>query len=146
MTRDDEARAALDALYPVAEKQPQRIRTPSDRPLADVSLDNLMAGRLGRADIGITADGLRTQAEVARLAGRTRLAENFERGAELVDVPDDLVLAAYELLRPGRAKAAQDLIDMAARLRRDHGAAKIADFIEEAARVYETRGLFRKRY
>ena len=44
------------------------------------------------------------QAEIARAAGRPTLARNFERAAELVDVPQDVILQLYELLRPGRAK------------------------------------------
>ena len=86
------------------------------------------------------------QAEVARLAGRETLARNFERGAELVDAPDDLILAVYELLRPGRAASQNELFEMARRLRDDNGAERIADLIDEAAKIYERRGLFRKRF
>ena len=41
------------------------------------------------------------------------LAANFERAAELVDVPQDVVMAVYELLRPGRAKDKAPLLDAA---------------------------------
>ncbi len=141
-----EGNRALTALYPVGEKQPERLRTPTGRPLADVNLENLLAGRLAIEDIGITADALQLQAEVAHLAGRPRLAENFLRGAELVAIPDALLLEAYELLRPGRAKSAAELIAMAERLRSDHGAERVAALIEEAAAVYEKRDLFRRRF
>ena len=50
----------------------------------------------------------------ARRAG-TQLAENLERAAELAAVPDDLLLAVYTALRPGRATAAE-LEEWAARL------------------------------
>jgi propanediol dehydratase small subunit len=63
-----------------------------------------------------------------------------------VAVPQDLVMRAYELLRPGRATAAAELKDLAAVFRRDHGAERIARFIEEAADVYAARGLFAKRF
>ncbi len=142
----DDRRRRLDALYPVGEKRAEAVRTRSGRPIADITLAAVVGGRLGIADIGISAAGLKTQAEVARLAGRETLARNFERGAELVDVPDDLILAVYELLRPGRAASRNELFEMARRLRVDHGAERIADLIDEAAEVYERRGLFRKRF
>jgi propanediol dehydratase small subunit len=43
---------------------------------------------------------LRLQAGIARDAGRDRLALNFERAADLVAVPQDLILKTYEMLRP----------------------------------------------
>src|SRR3990170_658916 len=94
----DDRRRRLDALYPVGEKRAEAIRTRSGRPIADITLAAVVGGRLGIVDIGISAEGLKVQAEVARLAGRETLARNFERGAELVDVPDDPILAVYELL------------------------------------------------
>ena len=142
----DERKQRLDALYPVGEKRTDTVRSRSGRPLADISLQNILSGELNIDDIGISADGLRTQAEIARLAGRETLAHNFERAAELVTVPDGLLIEVYELLRPGRAKDAQVMRDMARRLRRDYDAERIAGLIEEAAEVYERRGLFKKRF
>jgi propanediol dehydratase small subunit len=142
----DERKQRLDALYPVGEKRTDTVRSRSGRPLVDISLQNILSGELNIDDIGISADGLRTQAEIARLAGRETLARNFERAAELVTVPDGLLIEVYELLRPGRAKDAQIMRDMARRLRRDFDAERIADLIEEAAEVYERRDLFRKRF
>lgn len=136
----------LSDLYPVGEKQPQRLRTPGGQPFDALTLENLLAGRIAAGEFAITAETLRLQAEVARAAGRTKLADNFERAAELVSVPQDLILQTYELLRPGRAKAKDELLAAAARLRRDFAAERIAAFIEEAAAVYERRGLFRRRY
>ena len=105
-----------------------------------------MSGQLDQGDITITADSLRLQAEVARAAGRDCLAENFERGADLVAVPDDVMLETYELLRPGRATSARELLNAAQSFRDTYGAERIARFIEEAAEVYERRGLFRRRF
>jgi propanediol dehydratase small subunit len=136
----------LDADYPVAEKRPDLVRTAGGSALGDLTVDNLTSGRLGQADMTITAESLLLQANVARAAGRACLAQNFERGAELVAVPDDIMLATYELLRPGRAKRAQDLRDAAQALRQDYGAERIAALLEEAAEVYEKRGLFRRRF
>ncbi len=142
----DERKQRLDALYPVGEKRTDTVRSRSGRPLVDISLQNILSGELNIDDIGISADGLRTQAEIARLAGRETLARNFERAAELVTVPDGLLIEVYELLRPGRVKDAQVMRDMARRLRRDYDAERIAGLIEEAAEVYERRGLFKKRF
>jgi propanediol dehydratase small subunit len=94
----------------------------------------------------ITPDALRQQAEIARAAGRPTLARNFERAAELVDVPQDVILRIYELLRPGRAKGKADLLEAAQLLRGTYKAEGMARFVEEAAAVYERRGLFSKRF
>jgi propanediol dehydratase small subunit len=136
----------VDATYPVAEKRPDLVTTTKGTPLGEMNVENLMAGKVDQADIRITAEGLRLQAAVARGAGRACLAENFERGAELVAVPDDVMLATYELLRPGRARNGDELRGAAARMRADYGAERIACFLEEAAAVYEKRGLFRRRF
>ena len=146
MTRGPDTGADPDALYPVGEKVPERVTTRRGRPLSQLTLENLEAAQVDHGDLGITAEGLRHQARVARAAGRPCLARNFERGAELVGVPDDLILEVYELLRPGRAKEPAELARMAFRLRREHGAERIAALVEEAAEVYQRRGLFRSRY
>jgi propanediol dehydratase small subunit len=142
----EERKQRLDALYPVGEMRTEEVRSRSGRPLADISLQRVLNGELDIDDIGISADGLRTQAEIARLAGRETLARNFERAAELVTVPNGLLIEVYELLRPGRAADAAILRDMAQRLRREYDAERIAGLIDEAAEVYERRGLFKKRY
>ena len=56
------------------------------------------------------------------------------------------VMEIYELLRPGRTTSKDSLLDVAQRLRNKQDAPLLADFVEEAARFYEKRGLFRKRY
>lgn len=142
----EERKQRLAALYPVGEKRAEMLRSRNGRPLAEISLQNVVNGELGIDDIGISAEGLRLQAEIARLAGRETLARNFERAAELVAVPNDLLIEVYELLRPGRAKDAQVLCDMARRLREEYDAERIAGLIEEAAEVYQRRGLFKKRF
>ena len=94
-------------------------------------------------DLRIDAGALRQQAAIARAAGRPTLARNLERGADLVAVPQDVIMRVYDLLRPGRAR----LEGRAARRRRASCArttapATVAAFVEEAAEVYERRGLF----
>jgi propanediol dehydratase small subunit len=97
-------------------------------------------------DLRITPEALLAQAEIARDAGRPTLAENFERAAELVNVPQDVIMQVYELLRPGRAKTKQQLLDAARMLREEHAASRMAAFVEEAAATYDERGLFTFRF
>jgi len=135
----------LEMLYPVGEKQPDRVRSHTGRPLADLTLDKLLSGEVGMVDFRITAEGLRLQAEIAERAGRPHLAQNLRRGAEMVALPDELILEIYEQLRPGRAHSAAELQATAERLRRDYGAETTAQLIEEAAMAYERRGVFERR-
>jgi propanediol dehydratase small subunit len=132
--------------YPISEKRPDLVRALSGKPLGEITLDAVVAGEITMADLAINAEALRRQAEIARASGRPTLAQNFERAADLVAVPQDVVMKAYELLRPGRSSSKDDILDMAARLRRDYGAERIAAFMEEAALVYEKRGLFKSRF
>ena len=143
---DDEKPDNLDAIYPVGEKQPDLIQTRNGHPLRDLTLDNLLTGNVAASDFRITAEGLRLQAEVAEKAGRSNLAQNLRRGAELVEIPDTVLLEFYELLRPGRAQNADKLRAAANQLRDSYGAKETASLIEEAALVYERRGVFQRRF
>ncbi len=107
--------------------------TPEER------LDAVRAGAVTMADFRITADTLRRQAGVARAHGNPQLAENFERAAELVPLPDEQVMALYELLRPRRATAAE--LEAAAAGLEASGAPRNAALVREAAAVYARRGL-----
>jgi propanediol dehydratase small subunit len=137
--------AKLEDLYPVGEKQPDQVRTPSGRTLPELTLANLLAGSVTAADFGITAEGLRLQAAIAEQAGRPNLAANLRRGAEMVAMPDDVILEIYEQLRPGRTHSAAALRATAEHVRRTYGAEQTAQLIEEAAAVYERRGVFSRR-
>jgi propanediol dehydratase small subunit len=137
--------AARD-LYPLSEKAPEKAVSASGLPLSELTLDAVVSERIGAADIRISADVLRLQARIARDAGRDRLALNLERAAELVSVPQDLILDTYEMLRPGRISDSRLLTERAEMLRRDYGAHMIAALIDEAVAVYERRNLFRRRY
>ena len=132
--------------YPLAEKRPDLVRTRTGKKLEDLTLGALEAGSVALEDLRITPEALRQQAEIALAAGRPTLARNFERASELVDVPQDVILGIYELLRPGRAKGKADLLEAARLLRETYKAEQMAAFIEEAAQVYERRGLFSKRF
>jgi len=132
--------------YPLAEKRPEIVKTKAGKGIEDITLDCVLSDQVTLEDLRITGRALRQQAEIARAAGRPTLAQNFERGAELVDVPQDIIMRTYELLRPGRAKSKDELLAAAKELRDVHGANAVAAFIEEAAEVYERRALFKQRY
>lgn len=139
-------RTLTTADYPLAETCPERISGKRGRTLDDITLAAVLAGDVTMPDLQITAQTLHGQAAIAADAGRPTLALNFARAAELVDVPQDLIMSTYELLRPGRARTRQDLLDRATLLREVHSAPAIADFIDEAAEIYERRGLFTRRF
>jgi propanediol dehydratase small subunit len=133
-------------LYPISEKAPEAAVSASGMPLDRLTLDAVATGEVGAADIRISADVLRLQAGIARAAGRDRLALNLERAAELVAVPEDLILRTYEMLRPGRVSDPEELSAHAEMLRREFNAHAIAALIDEAVAVYRRRNLFRRRY
>jgi propanediol dehydratase small subunit len=136
----------LDVLYPLDEKQPEKLLSRSGRPFASLSFEAVADGTLDQGEFAITAKALHLQAEVARAAGRESVARNFERAAELVDIPQETVMEIYEWLRPGRLASEAALREKADFLRREYGAERIATMLEEAATIYERRGLFRPRY
>ena len=132
--------------YPLAEKRPDVVETKAGKTLDDITLDGVLSDRVTLQDLRITGRALRQQAQIANAAGRPTLAANFERGAELVDVPQEVIMRIYELLRPGRAGSKEELLVGAKELREVYGAEGVAAFIEEAADVYERRSLYKKRY
>jgi propanediol dehydratase small subunit len=125
--------------YPLGVRRPELVRTPTGTPLVEVTLEAARAGRLSGAELRATPDTLRLQADVARAAGRTQLAENLERAAELAALPDGELLEIYTALRPRRSTA-NELESWAARL--DGELAPLtAAFVREAAAVYAKRNL-----
>jgi propanediol dehydratase small subunit len=115
------------------------VTTPSGLGQSEVTLEALRAGRLDPDDLRATAETIRRQAAVALAAGRTQLAENLMRAAELATVPAERVLELYTALRPRRSTAAQ-LAALADELEQ-HSAPRNAGFVREALAVYERRGL-----
>lgn len=140
----DEKLGAQD--YPLAERRRDLVRGRRGKSLEQLNLEALESGEVILEDLRITAQALELQAEIARTANRSKLAENFERASELVDVPQDYLMEIYELLRPGRARNKAALLDVAQNLRLTYQAVRMAKFIEEAAEVYQARGLFASRF
>ena len=97
-------------------------------------LDSIHEGRTTIEDLRIRPGALARQAEIARGAHRTQLAENFLRAAELVAVPENEILEIYNALRPGRATR-ERLLALAARLESEYAAMRCAALVREAAEL-----------
>lgn len=131
------ARAGV-ADYPLANKHPEWVKTATGKTLDDLTLENVLNGRVTAQDVRITPEILRIQADIARAAGRGLLAMNFERAAELTAVPDERVLEIYNSLRPYRSTK-QELLAIADELDSRYKATICAGFIREAAELYVQR-------
>ena len=108
----------------------------------EISVDDIRQGNITQDDIRIHPDTLEHQAQVAENNGNPQLASNFRRAAELTRLSDEEVLRLYEALRPGRSSA-KELRDIAVELA-SRGVLINAEFIAQAADVYERRGLCKK--
>lgn len=125
--------------YPLGQRRPSSVTTPAGLPLDNVTLQGMREGRLASEDLRATPETLRRQAAVADAVGRTALAENLERAAELAAIPSETILEIYTALRPRRSSA-DELEAWAARLD-EEGAPRTAAFVREASEVYARRGL-----
>ena len=132
---------AADAVsgYPLGQKRPEAVTTPSGLPLDNVTVESMRAGRLAWEDLRATPETLRRQAAVAEAVGRKALAENLERAAELAAIPSETILHVYTALRPHRST--EDELEAWAAKLEDAGAPLSATVVREAAEVYARRGL-----
>ena len=89
--------------YPLGEHEKEKITSRTGKKLTDITLDEVMKNRVSADDIKISKEVLKAQGQVAREAGNDPMEKNFERAAELVDVPDDVILKMYDKLRPNRS-------------------------------------------
>ncbi len=93
--------------YPLATRCPEKIRTPGGKPLTDITLENVLAGRVGPQDVRISQQTLEYQAQIAEQMQRHAVARNFRRAAELIAIPDARILEIYNALRPFRSSFAE---------------------------------------
>lgn len=128
--------------YPLGSRRPDLVRTPSGLGLDELTLDAVRAGEIGSEDLRATPETLRRQSAVALAAGRTQLADNLARAAELASVPSATILEIYTALRPHRSSA-EELEAWAERLESELEAPLCASFVREAAAAAADRGLLR---
>jgi propanediol dehydratase small subunit len=122
--------------YPLGSERPDLVTTPSGLPLEELTLHG---EQVVGAELRATPETLRLQADVAAAAGRSQLADNLRRAAELAPLPDETILEIYTALRPRRSSRAE-LEAWASRLE-SLEAPLTAAFVRDAMRVYGARGL-----
>ncbi len=131
------------AEFPLAERRPDLVTTPTGKPLTAITLEAVLAGEITADEIRISPHTLELQARVAEAAGRAALARALRRAAELTALPDNEIMATYEALRP-RRETREGLLALADRLEQAYGAPLNAALVREAAAVYERRGLLKE--
>jgi propanediol dehydratase small subunit len=125
--------------YPLAASGRDAVRTASGKTVAAITLDEVVAARIGPEDVAVAPETLLLQADFAEEGGNPQLAENLRRGAELTAFSDDELLRFYEMLRPGRSSA-EELEALATTLA-ERGAERCAALVQEARAAYMRRGL-----
>lgn len=134
---------ATVADYPILEKHPEWVVTPTGKSVSRVTMEAVREGSVAGEDLRISRDMLLRQAQIAKSAGKPQVYENLCRAAELIDVPDDLVIKMYDGLRPNRSTRAQ-LMEMADTLRTQYHADRCAKLVTEAMEIYDKRGILLK--
>jgi propanediol dehydratase small subunit len=108
--------------------------------VADITLENVRLGKISADDLTIRRETLLQQAETAEAEGYPQLARNFRRAAELTALPNDVLLAAYEKLRPYRASYFE-LLSLSQEIAARYDAPETGEYIRQAAEAYRDKGL-----
>jgi propanediol dehydratase small subunit len=124
--------------YPLSEKAPKRLKTPSGLSFDEIDLAAAVEGRIQMEDLRVTPEALELQAQIAEAAGRTQLAQNLRRAVELAAIPEEKILQIYAALRPGRSSQ-EGLLKLAEELESVWHASRCASFLREAAQAYFAR-------
>jgi propanediol dehydratase small subunit len=128
--------------YPLGVKRKDLLKSPRGIPFEELTLENVESGKVGFDDFRISPEVLKMQGEIASSAGRTQIALNLGRAGELTKVPDARILEIYNSLRPHRSTK-EELFAIADELQNKFGAVVSANFVREAADVYERRKLLK---
>lgn len=123
--------------YPLADKRPELILTPTGKRIDEITMDQVLAGNVKIDDCRISDQTLEYQAQIAESAGNRQMAANLRRAAELTGFSDERVLEIYGALRPFRSTK-EELLGIAEELEAN-GAVQNAAFVRQAAEVYEKR-------
>src|SRR5699024_5606101 len=114
--------------YPILEKHPEWVTTPTGKSFDDITLEGVLDGSVTAQDVRITSNMLYAQGAIASDAGRPAIKNNLDRAAELVAVPDDVIMSTYNALRPYRSTK-QELLDLADRYEKEYDATIVANYI-----------------
>ena len=128
--------------YPLGQSEADTITSRTGKKLSQITLDEVKKGNVTADDIKISAETIKKQGQVAKEADNPTMDANFQRAAELVNVPDDIILDMYNKLRPNRSTK-KELILMAQELLQKYNAPHCAKLVLEAAEIYEKRGILR---
>jgi len=123
------------------EDDPRRLG--SKLAIDELTLEALRAGRLAPDDLTISRATLLDQAERAEAEGYPELARNFRRAAELTAIPNEVILATYEKLRPYRATY-YELLAVSQEISARYDAPETGDYIRQAAEAYRAKGLLKE--
>ena len=110
---------------------------------ADLTLDQLRAGKIRPDDVTISRETLLAQAARAETEGYPQLARNFRRAAELTAIPNDVLLQTYDKLRPYRSTY-YELLAMSQEISARYDAPETGEYIRQAAEAYQAKGLLAK--
>lgn len=124
--------------YPLGEKRPEILKTPTNKDYDLINLVNVINGKIGAEDLRISPETLEMQAKIADEIGREAFARNLRRAAELICVPDERILQIYNAIRPYRSTK-KELLNIADELENIYNATINANFIREVAHVYQLR-------
>jgi propanediol dehydratase small subunit len=123
--------------YPLADKRPELILTPTGKKIDEITMDQVLEGNVRIEDCRISSRTLEYQAQIAESAGNRQMAANLRRAAELTSFSDERVLEIYGALRPFRSTK-EELLKIADELE-TKGAVLNAAFVRQASEVYEKR-------
>ena len=129
--------------YPLSKKKADVVKSATGKKLDEFTMENVMNGTIGAADCRIAPETLEMQAQVAESVNRHSFARNLRRASELIAVPDTRILEIYNALRPYRSTK-EELFAIADELETKYHASINAQFIREAAELYEKRDRLRK--
>ncbi|CAN3127497.1 diol dehydratase small subunit [Mycobacterium sp. smrl_JER01] len=126
--------------YPLSVNRSDLLRTPTGKPIDAITMSAVVAGDIKAADLRISPDTLRLQAQISEKSGRAQLGANLRRAAEMTAISDERVLEIYNALRPN-ASSKEELEAIAEELSSQYQAEMLAELVREAADVYERRDI-----
>ncbi|MCA0431912.1 MAG: propanediol utilization protein [Proteobacteria bacterium] len=127
-----------------ADEDSKDLRRAPRTPAADeITLENVRLGKITPEDLTIRRETLIRQAVLAEQEGYPQLGRNFRRAAELTALPNDVLLAAYERLRPYRATYFE-LLALSQEIAARYDAPETGAYIREAAEALNDKGLLKK--